>query len=86
MPKNKKAILMRSDHLTNCSLIQASMAMVRNYCRDHRLAPPPVPEDVDAYAPCTLEMSEWEDERGRRIGRLTLLRDDTVLSDAEWTL
>jgi hypothetical protein len=86
MPKSKKAILVRGDNLTNCSLIQANVALVRSYCRDHRLAAPPMPEDVDAYAPCTLEMSEWEDDKGRRTLRLQLLRDDTVLSDAEWAL
>ena len=86
MSKSKKAVLVRGDNLTNCSLIQASVAAARNYCRENRLAPPPFPEDVDAYAPCTLEISEWEDERGRRIGRLIVLREDTVLTDAEWTL
>jgi hypothetical protein len=86
MPKSKKSVLVQGANLTNCSLIQASVAAARTYCRDHRLAPPPFPEDVDAYAPCTLELSEWEDENGRRIGRLTLLRDDTVLTDREWVL
>jgi hypothetical protein len=84
--KSRKAVLVKDENLSNCSLIQASVASARAYCREHRLAPPPFPEDVDAYAPCAIEISEWVDERGKRVGRLIVLRGDTVLSDAEWAL
>ncbi|HET7086034.1 MAG TPA: hypothetical protein VFI23_14750 [Rhizomicrobium sp.] len=87
MSKHKKAILVRGANLTNAAMVLHTVALARKYCADYRIPQPPLPADAASFAPCTLEMSEWKDDDGGRIGRLQFLRDDgSVIFDQEWRL
>jgi len=85
-PNTEKVVMVKAGPLINVPALMYAIAESRRLYTDFGNPPPPIPENVASFPPCSLLITEQYDiSTGKRIGRVQILRDDaTSLFDQKW--
>jgi hypothetical protein len=85
---DKTATLIRIDQINNGAAMAFALVETRKYFAEFNLPQPPLPDDFISFLPSILLITETQDERGKRVGRIKFTRpdDEAIYFDKEWEI